>query len=277
MMTYHCLLDRLSVGVLHTLFTYFLAHELLFSFSDVSDYINTILLSYAAYRMDFKSIRRADFDFVCRRIRPEKVISLILSDDNDTPGQTELFFSHFRLEEFIHLRSLTLIKIEFESFETIFVNLNKLKQLKALSFNNDTFRSKDPLRFRNDSDARNQINLLLSTTFSLILPQLNRLHLNMRINLAGMPLSNLRHLKLEQCFIDDLNSIFHSAPKLKSLDIVLYVQKPIDEMNFITSQLIQLKLVIQGKLAFLTEHYSRKFSRLSNLNESDGRIYIEST
>jgi hypothetical protein len=67
----------------------------------------------------------------------------------------------------------------------------------------------------------------------------------MRINLAGMPLLNLRQLKLERCFIDDLNSIFQNAPKLKSLDIVLYVEKPIDEMNFITSQLIQLKLVIQ--------------------------------
>jgi hypothetical protein len=218
-----------------------------------------------------------DFNFVCRRIRPEQVISLILSDDNDTPGQTELFFSRFRLEEFIHLRSLTLIKIEFESFEAIFVNLNKLKQLKALSFNNGTFRSKYPLRFRDDPDACNQINLLLSDTFSLILAQLNRLHLNMNINLTRISLSNLRHLKLERCFIDDLNSIFHSAPKLKSLDIVLYVQKPIDKMNFITSQLIQLKLVIQGKLAILIEHYSRKFSRLSSLNESDGRISIEST
>jgi hypothetical protein len=137
-----------------------LAHELLFSFSDVSDYIDTILLSYAAYRIDFKLIRRADFDFVCRRIQPEQVISLILSDDNDTPGQTELLFSRFRLEEFIYLRSRTLIKIEFESFETIFVNLNKLKQLKALSFNNDIFRSKYPLRFWDDSDACNQLNLL---------------------------------------------------------------------------------------------------------------------
>ncbi len=71
----------------------------------------------------------------------------------------------------------TLIKIESESFETIFVNLDKLKQLKALSFNNDTFRSKYPLRFRDDPDSCNQINLLLSDTFSLILPQINSLKL----------------------------------------------------------------------------------------------------
>lgn len=280
-MTYRFLLDQLSVEVLHTLFTYFLAHELLFSFSGVSDYIDTILLSYAAYRIDFKSIRRADFDFVCRRIQPEQVISLTLSDDNDTPGQTELFFSHFRLEEFIHLRSLTLIKIEFESFEAIFVNLSKLKHLKALSFNNDTCRSKYPLRLRNNSDACDQINLLLSNTFSLIFPQLNRLHLNILINWTTISLSNVRHLKLELCFIDDLNPIFQNAPKLKSLDIVLYVVKPIDEMNFTISQLIQLKLVIQGKLFSLIVglHVHDKyllFSRLSGLNESDGKISVES-
>lgn len=244
-MAYEFLLDRLPVGLLHSLFTYFLAHQLLFSFSEVSDYVNTALISYAAYQMDLKSIRRVDFDFVCRRIRPEQIISLILSDDHDTPGQTELFFSRFRLEEFTHLRSLTLNKIEFESLECILVNLDKLKQLKSLSFNNDIFRSKHPLRFRDDSDACNQMNLLLSNSLSLIFPQLDRLHLNMHVDFRKIRLSNLRHLKLERCFIDDLNPIFQNVPQLKSLDVGLYIEKPIVEMNLTSSQLIRLKLVIK--------------------------------
>jgi hypothetical protein len=161
-MTHYSQFDLLSVKLLHTLFTYFLAHEILFSFAGVSDHVDTILLSYFAHRLDLKSIRRVDFDFLLHRIRPEQVISLTLSDDVDTPGQTELFLSRFRIEQFTHLRSLTLINIEFESLEAIFSNMDKLKQLKVLSFTDHT------------------------------ITQLNRLDFSDGTNLAKTPLTNLR-------------------------------------------------------------------------------------
>lgn len=250
-MTRYCLLDLLSAQLLHTLFTYFLAHEILFSFSDVSDHVNTILVSYSAYQLDFKSIRRADFDFLCHRIRPEQVISLKLSNDDDTPGQTELFLSRFRIEQFTHLRSLKLIKIEFESLEAIFLSLDKLKQLTVLSFNDHTITHKYPLWSHNYSNTSDRINPLLLDTYSLILPRLNQLHLNNSIHLTNIPFTNLRHLKLERCFIDDLKAIFQNAPELKSLDICLSVEKPNLDMNLPSSQLIRLKLVIQGTFMFI--------------------------
>lgn len=250
-MTHSCLFDLLTVKLLHTLFTYFLAHEILYSFSDVSDFVTASLLSYSAYRFDFNLIRRADFDFLCHRIRPEQVISLTLSDDNDTPGQTELFLSRFRIEQFTHLRSLKLIKIEFESLETIFCSLDKLKQLNALSFNDHTIQRKYPLCSHNYSNTDDRIKSLLFDTYSLILPQLNQLHLNNSNNLTNIPLSNLRYLKLEKCCIGDLKAIFQSAPELKSLDICLYLENPNLEMNLTSSQLIRLKLVIQGKFIYI--------------------------
>jgi hypothetical protein len=217
-MTHYSQFDLLSVKILHTLFTYFLAHEILFSFSGVSDHVDTILLSYFAHRLDLKSIRRADFDFLLHRIRPEQVISLTLSDDNDTPGQTELFLSRFRIEQFTHLRSLTLINIEFISLEAIFSNMDKLKQLKVLSFTDYT------------------------------ITQLNRLDFSDGTNLTKIPLTNLRYLKLERCFIDDLRVIFQHAPGLKSLDICLNLEKPNLEMNLTTTRLSRLKLEIRGEV-----------------------------
>ena len=115
--------DLLPVELLHTLFTFFFAHEILLTFSGVSDHLDAVLLAYSASQVDFQSIRRTHFDLICHRIRSEQVISLAISDDGNTPGLSELFFSRFRIEQFTQLRSLTLIEIEFESMKSIFPNL----------------------------------------------------------------------------------------------------------------------------------------------------------
>ncbi len=99
----YCSLDLLLVEWLHTVFTYFLAYEILLTSADVSNYINTVSLSYASYRLNFRSIRKCDFDLVCRHIPPDQVISPVLSDDN-----TELFSSCFRIVQSTDLVSILL-------------------------------------------------------------------------------------------------------------------------------------------------------------------------
>jgi hypothetical protein len=133
-----CFFDVIPVELLHILFTYFLAHEILLTFFDVSDHVNAFLLTYSAYRLEFKSTRNSHVDLVCRRIRPEQVIFLKLSDDSNIPGLSEHFFSRFRIEQFIQLRSLTLFEIEMDSLESIFFSLHELDQLRSLSFNGNT-------------------------------------------------------------------------------------------------------------------------------------------
>ncbi|CAF1270549.1 unnamed protein product, partial [Rotaria sordida] len=54
--------------------------------------------------------------------------ALILSDDQYTPGQSQLFLSHFQIDEFINLQSLTLIEIERKSLEIINEHLYKLNR-----------------------------------------------------------------------------------------------------------------------------------------------------
>jgi hypothetical protein len=125
-MSSYCFLDRLPAELLHKLFDYFVAHEILFAFSGVSDYVDSTLCTYSAYRLDFRSIGKAHFDWVCRHIRAEQVISLILSDADDTPVLSQFFFSRFCIEQFTQLRSLVLIEIELDTVKLIFSNLHKL-------------------------------------------------------------------------------------------------------------------------------------------------------
>jgi phage-related holin len=90
-MTDYGIFDQLPAELLHTLFTYFFASELFLTFYNINDYVNATLQSYSIYQLDLKS----HFRRICRYVHPEQVISLILSDSNDTPGLSELFFSRF--------------------------------------------------------------------------------------------------------------------------------------------------------------------------------------
>lgn len=125
--------DDVPVELLHDLFDYFLAHELLYSFRHVSDYIDGALRSYSAYRWNFQSIGKREFDLVCRHIHPEQVISLVLPDDNDTPGLPRLFLSRFRIEQFVQLQALSLISTDLHSSLSILSQLNQLSQLRSLT------------------------------------------------------------------------------------------------------------------------------------------------
>jgi hypothetical protein len=129
-----CLFDVLPVELVHTVFNYFWADEILHSFFEISDYINNIIFSYSSHRINFQLIIKSDFEKVCRLIRCDQVISLTLSDNNDTPNQPKLFFSYFDVEQFARLRSLTLLNIDIITLKFIFLKLNKLNQVVNFGF-----------------------------------------------------------------------------------------------------------------------------------------------
>ncbi|CAF2196368.1 unnamed protein product [Rotaria magnacalcarata] len=129
---HHSLLDILPVELLYNIFTYFWAHEILFTFSNVSPCIDAALLSYASYQVNFKSILKTRFDLVCRTLQPDHIISLTLSGLDDTPKQCKIFMAHFRAEEFSKLRLFTLIKINKQGMKKLvsFIkNLNSKCQI----------------------------------------------------------------------------------------------------------------------------------------------------
>lgn len=195
-----CLLDWFPVEILHTIFSYLLAHEILLSFSNVTPHLDAILLSYSDYRCDFTSILKHYFDLVCHRIRPDQVTSLALSDEEHTPGQSKLFLSRFRMEQFARLRSLKFVDVQNDSLEIIFRSLNKLNGLRMLSV--DISPNRDDL----------------STIDYSLFPFWWTSYKD-SITCKPIPISRLQHLKIGHRILDDFEYIFKSGSNLQSLHV----------------------------------------------------------
>ncbi|CAF4100335.1 unnamed protein product, partial [Adineta steineri] len=247
-MLHNCWFDLLPVELLHYLFSYFSAQEILLIFSDISNYINNVLSGYCAYVINLKLMKKSDFDLICRRILPEQVIALTLSDDNNTFVQSELFLSYYPIEQFTRLRSLILIEIDIKSLKSIFSMLYKLHQLRSFSFNIETIRHRFPAWNNNYLNESNQLKSLIFNSYKQILPQLNHIYLNNSTDLISIQLPNLRQLKLTKSSFDDLKIIFENSSQLKSIDI--YLDTNMLNIPFIlpSNQLIRLNLKIKNQL-----------------------------
>lgn len=222
--------DGFPVELLHNLFEYFAAHEILISFMGVCERVDDILRFYSNYKLNFKSIRKDHFDLVCRSIQPEQVISLTLCDDSNTPGQSKFFFSRFHIQQFIQLQSLRLIDIEPQILEYIIPNLWKMNHLRSLCLKGIHWR-----------------NSLQSNNYTQVASRLNRLHLydEKIFNLSSYP--NLHHLKVNTCAMDRLEIIFQHASQLRSLEICLENPRLKTPLIFPLNHLIRLNLEPYGK------------------------------
>jgi hypothetical protein len=254
-MSDYCVFDQLPAELLHIVFNYFSTSELLFTFHNVSDYVNATLESYSTYQLDFQSISKFHFRRICRHVRPEQVISLTLSDGDDTPGLSDVFFSRFRMEQFIRLRSLTLIEIEFNSLESIFVNLPQLHELRSFSFDAYSIRHTYGSIDLNSYEKIIQINSILRDTYTQIFPRLYFLSLNGSWVLDSISLPNLLDLKLDHCPATKFKIINDIAPKLRSLDICVKYECIDFELPVLPSRLTRLRLKIDGKYCLIrTSH-----------------------
>jgi hypothetical protein len=241
----YCLLDNLPVELIHHLLNYFSAYEIFHSFTNVSSYIDHILSAYSSYSVNFKSITKKEFDFVCHRIIPEQVISLTLSDHKDTPGQIERFLSRFQINQFIGLRSLTLINLKADYWEIVMTKLIHLKNLRSFIYisldNSNSWNCEISYGDLNKLDKR------LADIYSPVLPQLTRLRLAHGRFLASVQFLYLRHLIFDQCTDKIIKYICYAAPQLRSLETKLQLNESNTEFVFPFGRLNRLILQIVGK------------------------------
>lgn len=239
-----CPLDIFPVELLHNIFSYFSSHEILRTFSDVSPYLDAVLLAYPCYRVNFKSIRRTDFDLICQRISPNQVISLTLSDDKNTPGQIQLFLSRFQIDQFIHLRSLTLIDIGCDFWEPIVSKISQLNSLVSFSYIVPT-RSEPWVSVLSGTEIT-KLDKHLFDIYSPVLPKLNRLRLLHGNYFTSTQFPCLRQLTLERCSSDTLKHLCSAAPQLESLDIELQLFRSKQTFIYPFAHLNRLVLKITG-------------------------------
>jgi hypothetical protein len=240
-----CLFDVLPAELVYTLFNYFWCDEILRSFFEINDHINNLIYSYSSHRINFQSILKCDFEKICRLIRTDQVISLRLCDD-DTPLQSQLFFTYFDIEQLTRLRSISLSNVDINSFELILPKLNKLKQLRSVSIHCDNIVEKYLQRLIN-----NPIKSLLSLIPPEVSIQLNRLNLGPGINFQGSVLPiNLRYLIIEKSNVGNLQMILSQISELILLNISLEVGRSNIGQICASSSLRWLILKITGKDSF---------------------------
>jgi hypothetical protein len=233
-------LNKFPVEIFDIIFDYLWAHEIFYSFGNISGHLDNVLSNYNNYLINFKSIRKSHFDLVCCYIRPEQVISLILSDDIDTPCQSQSFRSFFSIEQFIRLRVLKLIELD-DNGESFFSDLYKVKHLVSLEI-----------------DVRIDLPLIKSLPSSLERLVINippGLHFDLdSSSIATIRFQQLRQLSLSDCSCTILQQIFCQAVRLTSLKVSLTFLNPKEIHIFANfhqkqkpiSSLVSLSLSIEG-------------------------------
>ncbi|CAF3633147.1 unnamed protein product [Rotaria sp. Silwood1] len=101
-------LDLLPNEILLILFAYFNGIDLLHAFYGLNSRFNLLLYNqFQAYYFCFSSLSKRKFDMICQQHLPficDRIITLTLTDDEDTPEEIDLFFSYIlSFKWFTHL------------------------------------------------------------------------------------------------------------------------------------------------------------------------------
>ena len=243
-------LELLPVELLHEVFGYFWADELLYSFHNLNSYFNKVLNSYQSYFVSFHDRKQSIFENIYQNIKPQQVISLTISDDIDTPGQPELFISRYKLSDFIRLRSLTLIDFASICWESFTKDLPKLIHLRSfaviVSRNYKLWEPRIP-----DEEA---LDHRLFTIYSPILSQLYRLELVHGNFLSSMQFSNLRQLIIREATSGTIEKLGQYIPQLSSLNLNRYYHYSEQPLIFSFAKLKSLSVRIIGKKISIQFH-----------------------
>lgn len=246
-------LDDLPVELFYRLFNYLSAHEIFYSFVHLNSYIDAVLKTYPTYRINFKAISRSHFDLVCQHIRPDHVVALILSDDDDTPGLIDLFLLRFQVNQFIHLQVLRLISIGLVLAERIVPQLVHLKHLRT--FHYFPIDHSEPWFPTKWASGVTSLDLRLFHIYTAVFPHLYQLRLSHGYRLDTIQFSHLQQLVLDRCTVDLIRHLSSAAPQLQSLDTSISFDPFYSEMIAPLPQLNRLILEISSK-TFQTREYS---------------------
>jgi hypothetical protein len=110
-------LESLPNELLLDLFAFFNGVDLLRTFYRLNTRFDQIVLTHIRISsLDFHSVSKTDFDIICQQHLPsivDRITSLCLSDDDETPEQT-YYFLYYKLTlcQFTHLQSLSLSDIK---------------------------------------------------------------------------------------------------------------------------------------------------------------------
>ncbi|CAF1223455.1 unnamed protein product [Rotaria sordida] len=90
----------LPLELIHYIFGYLDAKTIVRTFRSICKRFYIAVKTYDQFKLDFNSISKSDFLFLCNFIESKNIESLTLSDRDETPGQIEYFLSFIRIKYF---------------------------------------------------------------------------------------------------------------------------------------------------------------------------------
>jgi hypothetical protein len=250
--------DFLPVELIENIFHYLWAHEILHGFTNQTDYLDGVLQNYNRYAICLCSMLKTQFDQICHRIQPKQVTSLAIMDEDDTPDQSTLFFSHFDIQQFVNLRSFAIASNDQSPFRKLdlLCGITKFKSLVIPQISQAYW-------------------CLFGGEVEMIIPQLKRLVTNEYP--LTKPLKNLQDLTVTHCFCYRLEYLLRQVVNLRSLNITISLNifpfwlKKIPTMNHLRQLTLHIccKIIINTSKAFFIFLYSFFNDRWSINNGSD--------
>ena len=226
--------ELLPNEILIECFGYFNAIEIFYSFDQLNTRLNKLIQTIQLY-LNFQHIQKSNFDQFCSKISSnppikQQIYSLELSNKY-TYGQIEGFLSYFSLNEFSHLRSLTLIDVKQN-------NKNKLKSMLPLLFELTSFRL-----FESKIVADELISILPMSK----LQQVSILSLNSTFTFIRQ-ITSIKNLTISSLSLNELCQLLRYTPVLEYLNASNLAEELYDTNNFKTyintTHLIYLKYLI---------------------------------
>ncbi|CAF3271021.1 unnamed protein product, partial [Rotaria sp. Silwood2] len=120
--------------IIYRIFDNLNAETILSSFRCTCRRLKSLVHNYDRFILNFVRISKVNFELICRLINPEQVIKLILSHEEKTLFQIDLFISHFENKYFNRIRSLSLLGIDERHLKFILkcININSLNSFSLV-------------------------------------------------------------------------------------------------------------------------------------------------
>ncbi|CAF1394722.1 unnamed protein product [Rotaria sordida] len=255
--------ESLANELILDLFEYLSFCDLIHGFNSLNCRIDNILFDYFhIHGVDLRSISKREFNIICRHLSSisNKINSLSLSENDDTPGEIyQFYYNGFTLRQFVYLQRLSLYNIYSEDIiKRIVLDLSYLNNINYLKFDECCF-------------TYDEKNLLELINIIWNLPKLTYCKIKMQINpqmyfpipeFISLTIEHLSLSNIEPRF-NQMNYLFEKTPSLRyvSIDFHLNIshQYKLSSMTSITTL----------NLSF----FSIEYKILSNLFVSTPNLY----
>ncbi|CAF2136623.1 unnamed protein product [Rotaria magnacalcarata] len=251
-------LELLANELLLDIFEFLNVHNLFRAFHGLNTRIDQLLLiQLQKYYLDFRSIAKHDFEFFSQQHLTsinDRIISLHISDDIETPNLPELLLSHgYRISQFIHLKSLSIDSISsFDLLNQIILQCHELSYLTHLN-----------IMIQNNHDPEENFRDFINSIWSLT--KLTHCNLDIQYPYATWLLEmsafskSIKYLSTRNISYNEYNlsHLIKHTPQLRGLDMssigIFYNQYP----RVTYSSLISLNMVVECALEFMKNFFQR--------------------